>query len=318
MEENDQIVFKGIAKDIFKSAKVEIQPNAEFKEDIQRTMKRHGLEPEPDFIFSVLNLNEIINSRQGIMIIGSTMVGKTNALKVIEDTYNLQQKQEFNQKKAEFLKRRAKILAEGKVKSSTMELGLMNSEATEQKEVNSNAVTQEELQMLKATCRSKGVNKFIINPKAQPYAKLNGQTDIETRDFKEGIISTTMRMAIKQKNDKFQWMIFDGEIEIHWIENLNSVLDDNKKLTLITGESLPLAEHMRMIFEADNLKSCSPASISRCGILYMQEKVINCKSIVNHYMRKFPKFLSDLVYQFDQMANYFLPGILSHFLSEDN
>jgi hypothetical protein len=50
----------------------------------------------------------------------------------------------------------------------------------------------------------------------------------------------------------------------------------------------------------------------------MQEKVINCKSIVNHYMRKFPKFLSDLVYQFDQMANYFLPGILGHFLSEDN
>lgn len=202
MEENDQIVFKGIAKDIFNSAKVEIQPNAEFKEDIQRMMKLHGLEPEPDFVFSVLNLNEIINSRQGIMIIGSTMVGKTNALKVIEDTYNLQQKQEFNQKKAEFLKRRAKILAEGKVKSSTMD-GMMSSEATEQKEVNSNAVTQEELMMLKATCRSKGVNKFIINPKAQPYAKLNGQTDMETRDFKEGIISTTMRMAIKQKNDKF-------------------------------------------------------------------------------------------------------------------
>ena len=83
-----------------------------------------------------------------------------------------------------------------------MELGLMSSEATEQKEVSTNTVGQDELQMLKATCRSKGVNKFIINPKAQPYATLNGQTDAETRDFKEGIISNTMRIAIKQKNDK--------------------------------------------------------------------------------------------------------------------
>lgn len=78
-----------------------------------------------------------------------------------------------------------------------------------------------------------------------------------------------MRMAIKNKSDKYQWIIFDGEIEINWIENLNSVLDENKKLTLITGESLPLADHMRMIFESDNLKNCSPASISRCGILFM-------------------------------------------------
>lgn len=52
-------------------------------------MKIHGLEPEPEFVFSVMNLNEIINNRSGIMIIGSTIVGKTNALKVIEDTYNL-------------------------------------------------------------------------------------------------------------------------------------------------------------------------------------------------------------------------------------
>jgi hypothetical protein len=52
-------------------------------------MKVLGLEPEPEFLFSVMNLNEIINNRHGIMVIGSTIVGKTNALKVIEETYNL-------------------------------------------------------------------------------------------------------------------------------------------------------------------------------------------------------------------------------------
>lgn len=166
LEENDKIVFKGITKDIFKPAKVEIQPNARLKEDILSTMKFHGLQPEPDYVTSVLNLNEIINTRHGIMLIGSTMVGKTNALKLIEDTYNMQQKQELHQKKAEFLKRRAKIMAEGRKKSSSIELGLISTETAEQKEQSSNALSQEELQMLKATCKSKGVNKFIINPKA--------------------------------------------------------------------------------------------------------------------------------------------------------
>ena len=127
-----------------------------------------------------------------------------------------------------------------------------------------------------------------------------------------------MRAAMASRPDKYQWIIFDGDIEIQWVENLNSVLDDNKKLTLITGESLPLTEYTRMIFESNSLQHCSPASISRCGMIYMQDKMINHKSIVNHYMRNFPKFLSDLVYRFDQMANYFLPGILEHFICEDN
>jgi hypothetical protein len=166
LEENDKIVFKGITKDIFKPAKVEIQPHARLKEDILSTMKFHGLQPEPDFVTSVLSLNEIINTRHGIMLIGPAMVGKTKALRLIEDAYNMQQKQELQQKKAEFLKRRAKIVAEGRLKSSSIDLGLINTETAEQKEQSSNAISPEELQMLKATCKNKGINKYIINPRA--------------------------------------------------------------------------------------------------------------------------------------------------------
>lgn len=96
-----------------------------------------------------------------------------------------------------------------------------------------------------------------------------GQVDPETREFKEGILSAAMRQANKVKDDRNTWITFDGDIEMEWVENLNSVLDDNRKLTLITGESLPLTKQMRIIIESNDLNHCSPATISRCGIIYM-------------------------------------------------
>jgi hypothetical protein len=71
-------------------------------------------------------------------------------------------------------------------------------------------------------------------------AKLMGEVDPETREFREGILTNVMREAIQLKGDKQSWITFDGEIAMEWVENLNSVLDDNRRLTLVTGESLPL------------------------------------------------------------------------------
>lgn len=126
---------------------------------------------------------------------------------------------------------------------------------------------------------------------------------------------------VRGELQKRQWIIFDGDVDPEWVENLNSVLDDNKLLTLPNGERLSLPPNVgahfshtavfflmslsqmvikawfsivviffflevRVMFEVQDLKYATLATVSRCGMVWFSEDVLSTDMIFNNFLAR--------------------------------
>lgn len=86
-----------------------------------------------------------------------------------------------------------------------------------------------------------------MNPKAVTLNELYGSYDAISHDWADGILVHIFRKAA-YKDKGARWLIFDGPVDTEWIENMNTVLDDTKKLCLSNGETILMPSLMRLLF----------------------------------------------------------------------
>jgi dynein heavy chain len=139
-----------------------------------------------------------------------------------------------------------------------------------------------------------------VNPKSITSDELYGIMT-KTKEWKDGAIAVIMRNMSKEMNGYkpshvHKWVILDGDIDATWIESMNTVMDDNKVLTLVSNERIPFTPTMRMLLEIQDMKHASPATVSRGGVLFINETDVGWKPYLESWRERMDQVAQSAFY----------------------
>ena len=139
--------------------------------------------------------------------------------------------------------------------------------------------------------------------------ELYGEYNLLTMEWKDGLMAITIRRCVKDTTRDHQWVICDGPVDALWIENMNTVLDDNKMLCLSNSERIKFTPFMHMVFEVQDLAVASPATVSRCGMVYIDPDELGWMPFVKTWIPCFKE-------KFGQVYTQYLVNLFEKYVQE--
>lgn len=160
-----------------------------------------------------------------------------------------------------------------------------------------------------------------LNPKAIRAQEMYGEMDNASGEWTTGVFAAIWKKFNNRNNPFNTWIVNDGPVDAIWIEDLNTVLDDNRILTLANGDRTPMTDNVKIMFEVETLVNASPATVSRAGIIYVSETDLDWTPTLEGWVRlqdqKYQGQLRELIAKYLGESSPVFPGHLMDFLNRN-
>ncbi|KAF6274521.1 dynein axonemal heavy chain 14 [Rhinolophus ferrumequinum] len=297
----DVRLFEKIIEEVFPEATVSTVNQIALEKAISIATQHLGLQQWPAQKEKIIQFHNQLQACTGVMLVGPTGGGKTTVRRILEralillpNESLLSTKERNSLSQIPEIKRRVDICVlnpkcitldelYGHLDPNTMEWtdGLLSS-------------TIRNYVYFNATGNSKKDNDLRPKSRISDLSDVFNLESSDTADIDDNIFEEMKKdtKILESQDFDWQWIVLDGPVDTFWVENLNSVLDDTQTLCLPNSERIALTNKIRVIFEVDSLCYASPATVSRCAVVYMDPVALGWEPYVKSWLTKTSKIMS--------------------------